>query len=343
MIIVNGAITAGGTAPMHNNWNLSANVGFLPFIEQQPVWELLSNPYTSSAARGDTSNNTYPAMGPPPGGNGNQYSPWRTQVSTFLCPSHPAPIQNVHLGKSCYPFCYGDFHLGSIGPAIANLPGRRGMFRNLTHPALGTAGASPSGAALSQGSIGWSACVIASTAHRTPSPWVRTDHNGPSRAKRQCDGCFDSPKCHCRSSTRRSGRDPSRQNYYVPNGTGIAVASLQVGVGGGERWMQDQDNFFNTIVPPNGPSICQVNANNACTNNIMLTAGSYHQGGCHVLMLDGAVKFVTSNIDAGDKNVGVNLNADSGLESPRGIWGAMALVQETKTKACSTHTSTNSV
>ncbi len=40
-------------------------------------------------------------------------------------------------------------------------------------------------------------------------------------------------------------------------------------------------------------------------------------------MLDGAVKFVTSNIDAGDKNVGVNLNADSGLESPRGIWGAM--------------------
>ncbi len=61
-------------------------------------------------------------------------------------------------------------------------------------------------------------------------------------------------------------------------------------------------------------------------------------------MLDGAVKFVTSNIDAGDKNVGVNLNADSGLESPRGIWGAMGTrAGKTKTKACSTHTSTNSV
>ncbi len=103
VIIVNGAITAGGTAPMHNNWNLSANVGLLPFIEQQPVWELLSNPYTSSAARGDTSNNTYPAMGPPPGGNGNQYSPWRTQVSTFLCPSHPRADSECALGQVLLP------------------------------------------------------------------------------------------------------------------------------------------------------------------------------------------------------------------------------------------------
>ncbi len=36
-----------------------------------------------------------------------------------------------------------------------------------------------------------------------------------------------------------------------------------------------------------------------------------------------AVRFVTDNIEAGDKNVGVNLNADSGRESPRGLWGAL--------------------
>ncbi len=116
-------------------------------------------------------------------------------------------------------------------------------------------------------------------------------------------------------------RDPNRQNYYVADGTGIAV-SLKIGVGG-ERWMAIQDNFFNTVLPPNGPNVCAANANNNCNNNIMLTAASYHQGGCHVLMTDGAVRFVTDNIEAGDKNVGVNLNADSGRESPRGLWGAL--------------------
>ncbi len=67
VIIENGAITAGGTAPMHNNWNLSANIPILPFIEQQPLWELISNPYQSSPARFDVGTGTFPAMGPPPG------------------------------------------------------------------------------------------------------------------------------------------------------------------------------------------------------------------------------------------------------------------------------------
>ncbi len=89
VVINGGAIVGGGSAPFSNEWNLSANAAILPYIEQQPLWELLSNPYTSSAARGDTGSNVYPSMGPAPAGNGNQYSPWRTQVGTFLCPSHP--------------------------------------------------------------------------------------------------------------------------------------------------------------------------------------------------------------------------------------------------------------
>ncbi len=66
----------------------------------------------------------------------------------------------------------------------------------------------------------------------------------------------------------------------------------------------------------------------------MLTAASYHQGGCHVLMTDGAVRFVTDNIEAGDKNVGVNLNADSGRESPRAYGVLLAAAQVPKPNRC---------
>ncbi len=64
VVINGGAIVGGGSAPFSNEWNLSANAAILPYIEQQPLWELLSNPYTSSAARGDTGSNVYPSMGP---------------------------------------------------------------------------------------------------------------------------------------------------------------------------------------------------------------------------------------------------------------------------------------
>ncbi len=130
------------------------------------------------------------------------------------------------------------------------------MFRNLTHPALGTAGASPSGAALSQGSIGWLGmrdCIDGT------SNTIAMGENGFTTGRRELRGNVMAVSTALNATAAPAladqVRDPSRQNYYVPNGTGIAVA-LQVGVGG-ERWMQDQDNFFNTIVPPNGPSICK--------------------------------------------------------------------------------------
>ncbi len=66
-----------------------------------------------------------------------------------------------------------------------------------------------------------------------------------------------------------------------------------------------------------------------------LPAGSRHQGGCHVLMADGAVKFITDSIEAGSQNAfpvfaGGNrtIAADGytnspGSKSPYGIWGAI--------------------
>ena len=60
----------------------------------------------------------------------------------------------------------------------------------------------------------------------------------------------------------------------------------------------------------------------------MGTAGSRHQGGCHVLMTDGAVKFITDSIEAGNssapdvRNGGIGGSAPGSI-SPYGLWGAL--------------------
>ncbi|MEM6692223.1 MAG: DUF1559 domain-containing protein, partial [Planctomycetota bacterium] len=74
--------------------NLSALVGITPFIEQQAIWEQISNPFTvtePAAAAGDF---VFSAMGP----NADislaqhaqfQYDPWLTEIPSFRCPSDP--------------------------------------------------------------------------------------------------------------------------------------------------------------------------------------------------------------------------------------------------------------
>ncbi|TWU46096.1 hypothetical protein Poly51_54910 [Rubripirellula tenax] len=57
---------------------------------------------------------------------------------------------------------------------------------------------------------------------------------------------------------------------------------------------------------------------------------SRHSGGVHVLMGDGAVKFITDSIEAGSRNAGMVWNGATGIgprapgkESPYGLWGAL--------------------
>lgn len=69
-----------------------------------------------------------------------------------------------------------------------------------------------------------------------------------------------------------------------------------------------------TILGPNAPS---------CT--YLSTASSRHPGGVHVLMGDGAVKFVSDKIDDGKQSVDAS-TITSG-PSPYGVWGALGTAQ----------------
>ncbi len=87
----------------------------------------------------------------------------------------------------------------------------------------------------------------------------------------------------------------------------------------------------NTILPPNGPTWCL--DEDLRRGDQVVSAGSRHQGGAHVLMGDGSVTFITDSIDAGNANAGTVHIDDSGntpagaspigAQSPYGVWGAM--------------------
>ena len=93
----NSTTNAGGY-PGHNNRLLSWLVGLTPFMEQQALWEKISQPLR-------TTGGTYQAMGP--GAWQTNYEPWVTQVPTLRCPSDPA--QNfTGLARTNYGCCVGD-------------------------------------------------------------------------------------------------------------------------------------------------------------------------------------------------------------------------------------------
>lgn len=73
---------------------------------------------------------------------------------------------------------------------------------------------------------------------------------------------------------------------------------------------------FTTVLPPNSPS-CGFSGNYVDWE--LVSASSMHVGGVHVLMTDGAVRFVSENISTGTLTAP---NVSQGT-SPYGVWGAL--------------------
>ncbi|GAA5507809.1 hypothetical protein Rcae01_03267 [Novipirellula caenicola] len=119
--------------------------------------------------------------------------------------------------------------------------------------------------------------------------------------------------------------DPERPQFWLP---GAPAEFEAVSKGRGYRWADSQNmhSMSFTIAPPNSP-VCIPHDSNGPS---LTTGSSRHQGGIHVLMGDGAVKFVTDSIEAGNQRNPVVHNGGTvanknvpGAKSPYGLWGAL--------------------
>ena len=126
----------------------------------------------------------------------------------------------------------------------------------------------------------------------------------------------------------RPSRDPARPTFWLATPVAPTSFAGEIAVREdrrGLKWALDRGlhGAFNTILPPNS-ELCMVTHS---FNTGIMPPSSRHQGGCHVLMGDGAVKFITDSIEAGDSgsaHVGEGApRLDPGLKSPFGLWGAL--------------------
>ena len=311
---------ANVAATSHNRLELSYLVGILPFCEQQALWEQISNPLQPSSGPP-----AYNAMGPGP--NDSNYEPWTTEVKTFRCPSDPG-LGLPSLGRTNYAACVGD-----------------GMSRSSWGPFVG------SGYAQSTGD-GFPPNLQVNVRASCRGFFVpRVD----KRFRDITDGLSNTVMCGEIATDlgdRDKRTDPSVGNALAPAGlmlydnpklcepqidtnrpqfwSASANTTAPVDARRGYRWAQSfslQTSCL-TILPPNSELCHWGDATNAGT----IPMSSRHQGGCHVLMGDGAVRFVTDSIEAGNSSsqcvyitpAGASVApAVPGAESPYGLWGAL--------------------
>lgn len=313
---------AGAVSQSHNNDELSWLVGLLPFIEQQALWEQISNPRLSDL--NDPTSPIYPGMGPAPrralGLHAMiPYDPWVTEIPGFRCPSDPGAGLPA-AGRTNYGACVGDSVVrqgGSkrddqtipAGAAEQRVAGCRGIFVHRENTAFRDILDGLSNTILA----GEMATDLGDRDSRTtpalsPVGGAISQLNGTQ----SCDAM----------------RDPLRPQFWGLMWNDVnenASLGPLVEQRRGFKWAYSRPLYtgMTTISPPNAV-ICSANLS---VSDMILPPSSRHQGGVHVLLGDGAIKFVTDSIEAGDQtspHVGLSNNhLVPGSASPFGLWGAL--------------------
>lgn len=230
------------------------------------------------------------------------YAPWRTQLRYYQCPTdgNVARDPNRDFGRTNYTFCIGDGVKGIHDPKSLNL------VRGMSSPRVVTKFADVTD--------GLSNTIMAGEVA-----------NARGRRRR---GQFvvDAPSAFVdRPIDCLQTLDPNSSTLYSEQWT---LSEL----GRGGNWADGAagHSLFQTVLPPNGPS-CAINPTPA---DGLFSAGSYHVGGCHVLMGDGAVQFINDVIDTGDLAAAppAAVATDDGIpiESPYGVWGALGTRNSTE-------------
>ncbi|TWU56843.1 hypothetical protein Poly51_27600 [Rubripirellula tenax] len=304
-----------------NQGQLSWLVGLTPFIEQQALWEQISNPNGYELVGGVQQLRTppWPAMGPKP--ENTAYIPAMTEVPSFRCPSDPGTGLPA-MGRTNYGCCLGDsFSKAEAGARNAQLvvnngdaewtrAGQRGAF--VVHQKM----------AFRDILDGLSNTIIAGEMNTDLGD--RDITTTATYNKNDATTGVKAVPSVCRTD---GSVDPLRPRFWGPT-TPTFTADRGANTGRGYRWMSGEHIYtaMMTILPPN-TTLCY--QGDWPGQEGIVPPSSRHQGGCHVLMGDGAIKFVTDSIEAGDQNrkmVEFNNVAPApvpGAASPYGLWGSL--------------------
>lgn len=307
-----------------NRVRLSFLVGLTPFMEQQAIWDEIVNESTQTVD-GTTpppSTGRWPAMGPGP--VRLNYVPWATEIPTLRCPSD-SNGGSPGGGRTNYAACLGD----GIDRVDHGGKNQLGVFRN-----------SPNGTQTAE--EGW--MVTRAKASNRGFFWGRTQmrfrdiQDGLSNTIAAGEIATNATDRLVKSTVAR-GQDsetmkadpqavadalvnPDDPAFLLDSGFDVYNGSFARG----SRWADGRPTVttFQTILAPNKPSFLASND----FSDPCLAASSYHQGGVHVLMGDGAVIFMSDSVDAGDgyhrapeRSGGEGVKA--GMKSPFGLWGSL--------------------
>ena len=309
---------------------LSVFVGMLPFMEQQGLWDQISNPYQIPAGQ-PGAGLFFAPMGPVPAmGLGrhaaNQYDPWLTEVPTLRCPSDPGvglPAQ----GRTNYGACLGD----SI--RFINNGGYNAFRDNVNANTVKNANAAQRGMFVPRRLTKFRDCLDGLSNTMMMGEMI-TDlgDNDVRAATAMATGSggdiYRMPGVVCPLG------DPERPGFWDTSAVTV-IAGVQQRRG--YKWAAAYPIYsgVTNIFPPNS-RVCGINNGSPATwRPGIWGTSSRHQGGAHVLMGDGAVLFITDSIESGDNNNGmVRHNGSStpeptfatlpGSKSPYGLWGAIA-------------------
>ena len=292
--------TGGTTEANGNAYRLSGLAALLPFLEQQPLWEEIANPYPADSPR-------FPQMGPVPWYDSSEYPLFASSIVTYRCPSDPAPLSGTN-----YAFCYGDAirYVGMSQEQIAATLSEE----ERSDPEAGRVQfeGSARGAFASRGRRGFRDCLDGLS--NTIGMAEIVSSGEPSLIKTFVARDLD-PGLINRPDACRQLADATNPRFYSAS---AALWNEPRGL----SWADGNIRFtgVTTVLPPNSPSCSTTNSE----LEGVYSASSHHQGGCHVLMMDGAVIFIMDSIEAGDASKpSIHFENEPGKISPYGLWGAL--------------------
>ena len=291
---------------------LSWLVGITPFIEQQGLWDQISNQHV------DENGLWWPAFGPAP--YTVDYRPWNVDIPTYRCPSDPG-VGLPALGRTNYGACYGD-SMWRTQYGMRYFAGGRWHYNTQSGR---TQQVKSSNRGMFVGGEGMKfRDVLDGLSNTIMAGEFSTDLGDRSitttgsRANGR-DNLLNNPK-FCADNAQI---DPERPRFWAAAGVNYTAAATMRGY----RWADQRPLYTTmaTVLPPNSEVCLGFNHG----GHASVPPSSRHQGGCHILMGDGAVVFMTDSVEAGDPRAPTpyyrNNNNQSGVgaKSPYGLWGAL--------------------